>query len=219
VRLFHDSLAPPVSNTQIANYYQSFARGDFAMFISGPWDVGECLRRLPPSLNGHWMTAPMPAPDPIQTIPVTAAVAAATDSAGPGTSLAGGSSLVLFRGSAHQAEAWALIEYLSEPTQQAAFYRLAADLPARRSAWGDSAIAGNPYMQAFARQLTAVRPTPQVSEWDQITDLITSAGEAAVRGVSSPNAVLAGLNADVDGVLAKRRWVIARTALRRAEHK
>ncbi len=212
VRLFDDSLAPPVSNTQISNLYQSFARGDFAMFVSGPWDVGECLRRLPASLSGHWMTTPMPAPDPIASIPATAVIARATDTSGPGASLAGGSSLVLFRGSRHQDAAWSLIEYLSDPAQQATFYRLAEDLPARRSAWRDSAIARNPYMAAFARQLTAVRPTPQVSEWDQITDMITSAGEMAVRGVASPGATLAGLNADVDRALARRRWVIARTA-------
>ena len=119
---------------------------------------------------------------------------------------------MLFRDSRYQAAAWALIEYLSDPAQQATFYRLAEDLPARRSAWRDSAIARNPYMIAFARQLSAVRPTPQVSEWDQITDLITSTGEMAVRGVASPAGALAGLNADVDRVLARRRWVITRTA-------
>ena len=63
VGLFRDSLAEPVSNVQVANLYQSFGEAEFAMFISGPWDVGECLRRLPPSLQGRWATAPMPAPD------------------------------------------------------------------------------------------------------------------------------------------------------------
>jgi multiple sugar transport system substrate-binding protein len=208
VHFFDDSLAPPVSNTQVLNLYQSFARGDFAMFISGPWDVGECLRRLPPALRGHWMTTPMPAPDPVPAVPATTLLPPAGDTA-QGTSLAGGSSLVVFRGSQHQREAWALIEYLSAPEQQATFYRLAEDLPARRSAWSDSAIAGNPYMTAFARQLRTVRPTPQVPEWDQITDLITSYGERAVRGVTTPTAALAELNRDVDGVLAKRRWVMA----------
>ena len=211
LRLFDDSLAPPVSNTQILNLYQSFGRGDFAMFVSGPWDVGECLRRLPASAKGNWMTAPMPAPDAVANIASTASISAG-DTAKPGTSLAGGSSLVLFRQSSHQAEAWSLIEYLSEPAQQATFYRLAQDLPARRSAWRDSAIANNPYMTAFARQLTAVRPTPQVPEWDQITDLITTAGEKAVRGAASPAAVLATLNGDVDQLLAKRRWVLTHAA-------
>ena len=212
VRLFDDSLAPPVSNTQISNLYQSFARGDFAMFISGPWDVGECLRRLPASLSGHWMTTPMPAPDPIASIPATAVIARAPTRAVRARRSPVGSSLVLFRESRHQDAAWSLIEYLSDPAQQATFYRLAEDLPARQSAWRDSAIARNPYMAAFARQLTAVQPTPQVPEWDQITDMITSAGEMAVRGVALPGAALATLNADVDRALARRRWVIARTA-------
>jgi multiple sugar transport system substrate-binding protein len=210
VRLFRDSLAPPVSNVQIANLYRSFARGEFAMFISGPWDVGECLRRLPPSLRGRWMTAPMPAPDVVPGIALTAALASAADTTVPGSSLAGGSSLVIFRGSSHRREAWALLEYLSAPAQQATFYRLAEDPPARQSAWRDSSIANNPYMSAFAHQLAHVRPTPRVPEWEQIATMIADHGETAVRGVTPPAAALAGLDDDVSRLLARRRWVLAR---------
>lgn len=216
VSLFRDSLAPPVSNVQIANLYRSFARGDFAMFISGPWDVGECLRRLPDSMRGRWMTAPIPAADRVPAVPATSILRALADTSVPGTSLAGGSSLVLFRSSPHAPEAWALIQYLSAPAQQAAFYRLAEDLPARRSAWADATIARNPYMAAFARQLEQVRPTPEVPEWDQITQLITDQGEAVVRGVTTPAAGLAALDRKVDAALARRRSVLARAAAQTA---
>src|SRR5437867_3513464 len=57
VRIFKQGLAPPVANTQVANVYQGFAEGDFAMFITGPWNVGEFRKRLPPEMKGKWMTA------------------------------------------------------------------------------------------------------------------------------------------------------------------
>ena len=53
----------------------------------------------------------------------------------PGVSLAGGSSLVVFKASHHRDAAFRLIEFLSRPAQQIAFYRLTGDLPARTTAW------------------------------------------------------------------------------------
>jgi multiple sugar transport system substrate-binding protein len=195
--LFRDSLAAPISNVQIANRYQSFGNGEFAMFISGPWDVGECLRRLPPSLQGRWMTAPMPSPD-------------AADTTTPGMSLAGGSSLVVFQGSPHPDSAWAFIEYLSAPAQQARFYALSGDLPPRESAWQDSALRTNPYVRAFRRQLQFVQATPKIPEWDQITTLLADQSEAAVRGGVPPDSALAVLDREVNRALEKRRWLRAR---------
>jgi multiple sugar transport system substrate-binding protein len=200
VGLFRDSLAEPVSNVQVANLYQSFGQGEFAMFISGPWDVGECQRRLPPSLQGRWATAPMPAPD----------ASATADSAAPGVSLAGGASLVVFKGSPHPDSAWAFIEYLSDPAQQARFYALSGDLPPRRSAWNDSALANNIYARAFRQQLQFVRATPKIPEWDEITTLLADQSEAAVRGGVVPDSALAFLDREVDGALEKRRWLRAR---------
>jgi len=210
IDLYRDSLSAPVSNTQVANRYQAFAAGEFAMFISGPWDVGECLRRLPDSLRGRWMTAPMPAADAVPDVPATLPLRGATDTTVPGASLAGGSSLVIFRDSPHPAAAWAFLEYLSAPAQQAAFYRVSEDLPARRSAWEDPSIARNPYVRAFGRQLQSVRPTPPVPEWEQIATLVATHGEAAARGAVTPDAALSALDADVDRALEKRRWLLAR---------
>ncbi len=195
--LFRDSLAAPITNVQIANLYQSFGNGEFAMFISGPWDVGECLRRLPPSLQGRWTTAPMPAPDP-------------ADTTTPGMSLAGGSSLVVFQGSPHPDSAWVFIEYLSGPAQQARFYTLSGDLPPRQSAWEDSALRTNSYVRAFRRQLQFVRATPKIPEWDEITTLLADQAEAAVRGGVPPDSALAVLDREVDQALEKRRWLRGR---------
>lgn len=58
--LFEQGLAPPVGNTQMANLYQEFASGAFAVYVSGPWNIGEFGRRLPAAVQPYWNTAPLP---------------------------------------------------------------------------------------------------------------------------------------------------------------
>ena len=192
VGLFRDGLAPGTGEASVANLYQDFASGFLAMTVTGPWNLGEFARRLPAAVAGLWATAPMPAPD----------------GDAPGTSLAGGASLALFRGSPRKEEAWRLVEYLSAPAQQARFYELTGDLPARRSAWRAASLDREPRTRAFWTQLGAVRPTPPVPEWERIATLVTQHAEAAVRGLATTDAALAALDADVDQALAKRRWIL-----------
>jgi multiple sugar transport system substrate-binding protein len=192
--LFADGLAPPVSNNQVANIYQEFERGTFAMFITGPWNIGECRRRLPADMQDAWTTAPLPA--------------SAGD--GPGVSLAGGSSLVVFETSDHQKAAWRLIEFLSRPEQQVRFFQLTGDLPAHRDAWSAPELADDPEVRAFWDQLEHVVPTPKIPEWEQIATRIWERTEAAIRGAETPAEAMAKLDADVERILAKRRWLLER---------
>lgn len=191
--LFEQGLAPPVGNTQMANLYQEFARGYFAVYASGPWNIGEFQRRLPADLQGHWSTAPLPGFD-----------------SGPGVSLAGGASLALNRASPRQDAAWALLEFLAEPAQQARFYQLTGDLPARQSAWNDPALLSNRQAAAFREQLRVLRATPAIPEWERIASRIAYYAEQAVRGALSVDAALTALDRDVDRILEKRRWLLAR---------
>ena len=192
--LYRDGLAPPVRNNEIANIYQEFARGYFAAYITGPWNLGEFERRLPDSLKDAWATAPMPGPD------------------GPasGLSLAGGASLVVFRGSRHKEEAWRLIEFLSRPDQQLRFYRLTGDLPARREAWRDTALTRDPRIRAFGEQLTRTASSPKVPEWELIANRLRDYAERVVRGGEPAEATLAELDREVTRLLEKRRWLLAR---------
>lgn len=196
--LYHQRLAPPVTSNDIANLYQEFARGTFAMYITGPWNIGEFRRRLPAELQHSWTTAPMPGPTGPES----------------GVSLAGGSSLVMFRSSRHQAMAWELIRYLERPEVQARFYQLTGDLPARREAWGDSALAGDREAQAFRVQLGRAVPTPMIPEWEEVTTKIMDQTEAAVRGGVTPADALAALDRQVNRVLERRRYLLARAGTR-----
>lgn len=190
ISLFRDSLAPALSATEISNLFQEFERGNIAMYISGPWQIGEFSTRLPKNMQDKWMTAPLPGEN------------------GPGVALAGGASLSLFRKSTHKAEAWALMEYLSRTDIQVKFHHLTGDLPPRRTAWTDSSLAGNKYAAAFRDQLDRVVPTPQVPEWEQIATKVLQYGEAAVRGQQTPKQAMSALDNDVSNLLEKRRWLM-----------
>jgi multiple sugar transport system substrate-binding protein len=195
---FRDGLAPRRGAAEIGNLHQDFAAGTFACFVSGPWNLGELARRLPPELQERWDTAPLPAPEGAEA---------------PGLSLAAGAGLVLVRASPRHAEAWRWIEFLSAPEQQAAFHAISGDLPARRSAWSDPRLADSPHAQAFRAQLDRVRPPPRIPEWERIASRISRHAEAVVRGSESVEAALASLDRETDLVLEKRRWLLEREAL------
>ena len=197
VGLYRDGLAPALSASEISNLYQEFERGNIAMYISGPWQIGEFTNRLPKTMQDKWMTASLPGMN------------------GPGVSLAGGASLSLFRKSTHKSEAWQLMDYLSRPEVELQFYKLTGDLPPRREAWRDTSLANNRYAHAFREQLDRVVPTPKVPEWEQIATKVFEHGEEAVRGRKTVDQTLLELDNDVNGLLEKRRWLLAQQQQRK----
>lgn len=191
--LFAQGFAPAVGTTQIGNLYQEFANGMFAVYVSGPWNIGEFQRRLPAAVQPHWSTAALPGFEGRE-----------------GVSLAGGASLAISRASPRQEAAWKLLEFLAKPEQQARFYQLTGDLPARQSAWDTPALADNRYAQAFRRQLQRVQATPAIPEWERIANKLAYHAERAIRHQASIETALADLDRDVDRILAKRRWLLSR---------
>jgi multiple sugar transport system substrate-binding protein len=192
--MYERRLAPPIAQSEVANVWNEFARGYFSFYISGPWQMGEFRRRLPPALQPAWATAPLPGP------------------AGPGASIAGGASLAILRRSPRKAAAWKLVEFLSRPQVQQQFYRLTGDLPARRAAWADPGLARDPRAQAFRDQLERVRPVPKVPEWERIATELRLVLEKVVRGDLPARGVPEELDARADRILEKRRWMLDRRA-------
>lgn len=190
---FEQGHAPFATGNQIANLWQEFARGTFAAFISGPWNIGE-LDRREPGLRGRWATAPLPGPN------------------GPGASTAGGSSLVIFRASRRKAEAMRVLEALSRPEVQLQFHGLTGNLPPRRSTWALPPLAGDVRSRAFADQLERVRAAPAVPEWERIAQEVQLHAARAQRYRTPLDQVTAALDARVDGFLEKRRWMLERRA-------
>ena len=199
--MFARRFASPVGSNPGANVWQEFGRGSFAFYISGPWNIGEFRRRLPAALQPAWTTAPLPGPR------------------GPGASIAGGASLVMFRRSPAKPLAWKLIDYLARPAVQRDFYRLTGNLPPRRSAWalplpGGAPLSADPEAHAFALQLERVRPAPAVPEWEHIAQEMQLHATRAVHDGGGIDATVRGLDARVDALLEKRRWMLDRAAAR-----
>jgi multiple sugar transport system substrate-binding protein len=192
LEMFQRGWAPLVNQAAVANVWTAFGRGDFGFYVSGPWTIGELKRRLPPEQQGSWTTGPLPGPD------------------GPGASIAGGSSLVVFRSSRHRAAAWQVIEFLSQPSVQRRFHALTGDLPPRRAAWSEGGLGDDVHARAFRAQLERVKPAPKVPEWERITTEVRHVVERVVHGRLSVDAAVTELDARADRILEKRRWLLAR---------
>ena len=104
------------------------------------------------------------------------------------------------------------MEFLSRPEVQQQFYRLTGDLPARRAAWADPALAQDPHVRAFRDQLERVRAVPKVPEWERIATELKLVVERVVRGDLPASGVPAKLDARADRILEKRRWMLDRRA-------
>jgi len=192
VQMFRKDWAPSLSNAAIANVWTEFGRGYFSFYITGPWNIEEFKQRLPAERQRDWMTAPLPGPN------------------GPGASTAGGSSLVIFRSSQHAQAAWRLIEYFSEPAVQVRFHELSGNLPPRRTPWRNKKLAGDVYVKAFFEQLERARTAPKVPEWERIVNEMQLAAEQVVAGEIDIEQATTVLDARVDAILEKRRWMLAR---------
>ena len=193
-RTFAQGWAPPLSQTQISNPWDEFFNGLFVFYVSGPWNIREFRQRAPHGLEDSWATAPLPGPD------------------GPGAGIAGGSSLVLFHSSQHKPVAWKLIEFLSRPDIQERFHAAIGNPPPRRSTWELPGLAHDAYAGAFRDQLERVKPTPKVLEWERIVQELRLTSERVVRGGESQDVAVRELDARVDAILEKRRWMRERDA-------
>ena len=156
--------APPLPTAEISNVWNEFGRGYFSFYVSGPWNIGEFKRRLPPERQESWMTAPLPGPN------------------GPGASIAGGSSLVLFRASRNKAAAWQLDRVSLAARRAAALPRAHRRPAAAAQRVGEGALADDVHARAFREQLERVKPTPKVPEWERIANEMRLVAERAVHG-------------------------------------
>jgi multiple sugar transport system substrate-binding protein len=190
VDTFHLHQAPAITNVEAGNPWSEFGHGVYALYLSGPWNIGEFRKRLPATQQDDWSTAPLPGPDDA------------------GIGAAGGSSLVIFRTAKHKDAAWQLIEYLSQPLVQQRFYDLLGDMPPRRASWTGGSLHDDPKARAFREQLERVRPTPAVPEWERIANEMQLVAAQAIAGELTIDQATVEMDRRTDHILEKRRWIL-----------
>ncbi|MFD7552516.1 sugar ABC transporter substrate-binding protein [Streptomyces sp. NPDC059816] len=144
---------------------KDFNTGDVPMFFSGPW-IMSMLKTQYPDLDGKWAVAPVPTGE--QSV-----------------SMAGGSSLVISKDSDNKPAAKEFIKYLTDTKGQEDWFERTSDLPAATAAWTSGALAEDPNLQVFRKQMETAKTSPPLAEWSEITSKVDTAIESVTQGKAS----------------------------------
>ncbi|WP_205855638.1 extracellular solute-binding protein, partial [Phytoactinopolyspora endophytica] len=116
------------------------------------------------------------------------------------TSFAAGANLVVFENSENADAAWKLIEWLTQPDTQVAWFEATSDLPSQESAWTDDALAGDPKASVFGEQLQSVKSAPALETWPQVSDAADTLIEEIVVSGKDPAQAMAELQSTAESL-------------------
>ncbi len=157
-----------------------FISGAAPMLISGPY-LAAAVKEQAPELEGKWA---------VTTLPKDVA----------GTALFAGSNLAVWKGSDNVEGALALLEYLSRPEMQVAWFQATGELPTNKQAAADPTVIADPNVQVYAKQLEDAKLLPLVPAWDKISaEILRSLNDIVLNGADK-EATLAQLNQAVAGL-------------------
>ncbi|MEU6351458.1 extracellular solute-binding protein [Streptomyces sp. NPDC047072] len=161
-----------------------FVSGKTAAMITGPWVIGQldAVAKQKGWTASHVGTAPLPA------------------GAGGSVSFSAGGSWGVLAGSGNADASWKLVRYLATAGTQVAQYKAYGSLPAVISAWDDSAIKGQPLLDAFFTQLKNTRAFPQVGTWQQVATRLGKEMEAVAKGKETAEKAAANIQAYAESV-------------------
>ena len=157
-----------------------FISGAAPMVISGPY-LASAIKEQAPELDGKWA---------VTTLPKDVA----------GTALFAGSNMAVWKGSDNVDGALALLEFLSKPETQVAWFTATGELPTNKAAATDPAVTADPNVKVYAQQLGDAKLLPLVPAWDKISAAILSALNDIVLNGADKAATLDTLNQTVAGL-------------------
>ena len=189
-QVFDLRLSPQVTGAEAGDTYLGFNRGWFAILPADAVFLGDARRPEHHLVPGTWGAVATPGPH------------------GPGTAMARGTCLAVNRAARDPAAAWRLIAFFSGTALQRRIYGITGDLPTRPSAW--TAMPHEPATDLFARQIAGSVPPPAVPEWERIMTEVQLVAEHMVRGEFGVDEATVEMDARVDRILAKRRWLLDR---------
>ncbi|MFH1540786.1 MAG: extracellular solute-binding protein [Elusimicrobiota bacterium] len=184
VDIFKKEKIAPITTGADINLFQAFKTGYYAMFISGPWMV-ELVEKECPEIKGKWDVSVL-------------------WKRKKQTSFVGGCNLVVFNKSKHKETAWKFIEFMSRPENQIKWYKLTADLPSLRAAWGDPFFDNKPMVKVFGQQLEDAASPPNIPEWEEITHIIGQKVESVTWGGENEDKMLKEIISGINTVLERK---------------
>ena len=157
---------------------QGFISGVAPMLVSGPY-LGKGVADAAPELDGKWQASPLPA------------------GAGGSISLFAGSNLGVWFNTDQKDASLDLLEYVSQPEQQLAWYGLTGELPTVTTALEDDELNSDPNVKVYTDQLKTAKVLPLVSNWDGAvgTELLNALNAIALTGADRA--------ASLDGLYSK----------------
>lgn len=158
-----------------------FADGTYGSFISGPWHTS--LVEDAGVSPDDYDVAVLPGKD-----------------AGPGTSFVGGGNLAVFQESDNADNAWKLVQWLSEPETQQAFFEEVGDLPAVQAAWESGELADDEELQVFGEQLDSAQSPPAVPTWEEVASAIDGIVEQVARGRLDPEEAVSEMQSQASSI-------------------
>ena len=159
----------------------SFVDGSQPMFISGPWEMSAVEKVGGKGFADKYSVMPMPTK---QT----------------SSSFVGGSNLGVFKDSKNKDAAWKLVQWLAKPEVQVKWYQLSTDLPSVSSAWKDPALASDPKLATFGKQLeTAVAP-PSFATWEQVAARFDAEVEKVTKTGADVDASLKAVQSEAQSI-------------------
>ncbi|NAZ81354.1 extracellular solute-binding protein [Kineococcus sp. R8] len=184
VKSFYDEgIADRNPNPDLTAIGPAFISGETPMFVSGPFTNFILAQSGGPDFASKVGVFPVP-----------------TGQGGASTTLLGGAQMGVFQKAENKDAAWKVLQYLSKPENQVAFYEATTDLPAVQSAYEDPALAGDQTLSTFEETLQTAKGTPNVPTWIQVSAAADQALERVAKAGQSPEDAMAELQATAEGI-------------------
>lgn len=155
--------------------------GIVPMFISGPWMINS-INDSTTDIEGKWATAVLPS------------------GSENNLSNTGGANLAVFNGTENEENAVALIEFLSRPENQLAFFESSNSLPSATAAWEDEALS-DPIIATFGEQLENSESMPLIPEFERIAASYLEDWEEIYLGGADIQEKMDEFNAETESLL------------------
>lgn len=160
-----------------------FVSGTAPMLVSGPY-LANAIKDQAPELDGKWG---------VTTVPTDVT----------GTSLFAGSNLGVWKGTPNLDAALQLLDFLTEPATQVAWYQSYGELPAVTAAFDDPALADDPLVAVYAKQLQDSKPLPISTAWAEANQAMLDTLNAIALTGADEDQALADLFAKVAEINAR----------------